>query len=133
MLFDDITFCGSDCNNKKCIRHPSNIREPNIPHSFAYLKDTDHCPLKKKEVRLNAPTIEPKKVEGEWIDHSATFWECPDCGHLLEKCCPNCQREVVLPNKALNEIIKYLKDDTVTWRDISDDIIIQILEDNGLW
>ena len=41
--------------------------------------------------------------------------------------------EISPQDKALNEIIKYLKDDTVTWRDISDDIIIQILEDNGLW
>lgn len=63
----------------------------------------------------NAPTVEQKYYErviaqinpviderpqGEWIDHSATFWECPDCGYLLEKCCPNCQKEVVLPNSA---------------------------------
>ena len=41
--------------------------------------------------------------------------------------------EISPQDNALNEIIKYLKDDTVTWRDISDDIIIQILEDNGLW
>ena len=47
-MTDDITFCGSDCNNKKCFRHPSNIREPRIPHSFAYLKDTDDCPLNEK-------------------------------------------------------------------------------------
>ena len=45
-MTDDITFCGSDCNNKKCFRHPSNIQEPRIPHSFAYLKDTDDCPYK---------------------------------------------------------------------------------------
>ena len=51
-MSDDITFCGSDCNNKKCFRHPSNIREPRIPHSFAYLKDTDDCPMQKQEVRL---------------------------------------------------------------------------------
>ena len=39
----------------------------------------------------------------------------------------------VNPSKALEEIIKYMKDDTVTYRDITDDIIIQILKDNGLW
>ena len=43
--------------------------------------------------------VETVRPQGEWIDHSATFWECPDCGHLLEKCCPNCQKEVVLPIK----------------------------------
>ena len=38
--------------------------------------------------------------KGEWIDHSITFWECPNCGYLLEKCCPNCQTEIVLPNSS---------------------------------
>ena len=197
-MSDDITFCGSECNNKKCFRHPSNIQEPRIPHSVAYLKGTEYCPMKKKEttfrdwfdeqlkdpefkkeydkackeipmpnIRLidanalkeefkgvsysieevfdridNVPTVEIQKEihlkdldeedkqafiklltdnpiigkvvypdvlqgwvygerqKGEWIDYSATFWKCPDCGHLLEKCCPNCQKEVVLPNKA---------------------------------
>lgn len=47
-MTDDITFCGSECKNKKCFRHPSNIKEPRIPHSFAYLKDTDYCPMKKE-------------------------------------------------------------------------------------
>lgn len=47
MSSEDITFCGSDCNNKKCFRHPSNIKEPRIPHSFAYLKDTEDCPMKE--------------------------------------------------------------------------------------
>lgn len=47
-MSDDITFCGSDCDNKKCFRHPSNIREPRIPHSFAYLKYTEDCSFKKE-------------------------------------------------------------------------------------
>ena len=50
-MSDDITFCGSDCKNKKCFRHPSNIQEPRIPHSFAYMKDTEDCPMKKQDVR----------------------------------------------------------------------------------
>lgn len=50
-MSDDITFCGSDCDNKKCFRHPSNIREPRIPHSFAYLKDTEYCLRVSKENR----------------------------------------------------------------------------------
>lgn len=40
---DDITFCMSECDYKKCRRHPSNMRNKNIPHSMALLKDTDLC------------------------------------------------------------------------------------------
>ena len=40
---DDITFCVSKCNRKSCFRHPSNIRCPWMPHSFAELKDTEYC------------------------------------------------------------------------------------------
>lgn len=51
-MSDDITFCASKCNNKKCFRHPSNIKIQYIPHSFADLKDTEHCEYygKKKGV-----------------------------------------------------------------------------------
>ena len=52
-MSDDITFCGSDCNNKKCFRHPSNIQEPRIPHSFAYLRDTEDCPYTVKKEMTN--------------------------------------------------------------------------------
>ena len=65
----------------------------------------------------NAPTIEintndieykayckgledGKKIarpQGEWIDYDNTFYKCPDCGYLLEKCCPQCQNKVILP------------------------------------
>ena len=33
----------------------------------------------------------------EWIDYDNTFYKCPDCGYLLEKCCPQCQNKVILP------------------------------------
>lgn len=84
-MSDDITFCGSECNNKKCFRHPSNIAEPNIHHSFAYLKDTDMCPMKKQEIRLidaNAlkEEVNKKNVVGRFntimlIDNAPTV-EC---------------------------------------------------------
>ena len=48
-MSDDITFCGSECNNKKCFRHPTNIAEPRIPHSIAELKGTEYCPLTMTE------------------------------------------------------------------------------------
>ena len=44
----------------------------------------------------NAPPVEPRP-KGEWIDYDNTFYKCPDCGYLLEKCCPQCQNKVILP------------------------------------
>lgn len=38
-----------------------------------------------------------KRPQDEWIDYDNTFYQCPDCGYLLEKCCPKCQNKVVLP------------------------------------
>lgn len=74
-MSDDITFCGSECNNKKCFRHPSNIAEPNIHHSFAYLKDTDMCPMKKQEIRLiDADSLKEKA----WITQQCNGCEIED-------------------------------------------------------
>lgn len=65
----------------------------------------------KDRIALNIPEIlrdinelETKKIggrseerpQGEWIDYD-TFYKCPDCGYLLEKYCPQCQNEVILP------------------------------------
>lgn len=67
---------------------------------------------KAKVITDNAPTVEPfEKIgaicnencgykpqpQGEWIDYNNTFYKCPDCGYLLEKCCPQCQTKVILP------------------------------------
>lgn len=38
-----------------------------------------------------------ERQHGEWIDYNNTFYKCPDCGYLLEKCCPQCQNKVILP------------------------------------
>lgn len=47
-MTDDITFCyagfaGEGCDNTNCMRHPSNIINKDIPHSFAMFKDTEDC------------------------------------------------------------------------------------------
>ena len=39
----------------------------------------------------------PYDDKGEWIDYDTTFDKCPECGYLLEKCCPQCQTKVILP------------------------------------
>lgn len=45
----------------------------------------------------NAPTVEPERPQGEWVDYNNTFYKCPECGYLLEKCCPQCQTKIILP------------------------------------
>ena len=51
MPSEDITFCmNRKCNYKKCERNPKHIRLL-IPHSFAYLEDTDYCPKKRKAAK----------------------------------------------------------------------------------
>lgn len=42
-MSDDMTFCMDPCNHKVCYRHPSHIRVPQIPHSYAHFKGTDEC------------------------------------------------------------------------------------------
>ena len=42
---DDITFCGSPCDNTSCFRHPSNCKHPELPHSVSVFMGTGICPL----------------------------------------------------------------------------------------
>lgn len=51
MANQDITFCADECNKTSCYRHPSNIIDKTIPHSFAYLKDTPYCDEKAKRAQ----------------------------------------------------------------------------------
>ena len=53
-MIDDMTFCGNRCDNTKCCRHRSNIKEPQYPNSIAYLEGTKYCEKK--------PTPEPKSA-----------------------------------------------------------------------
>lgn len=48
-IHDDITWCMSECDNKECFRHPSNMRDKDGIHSFSSLKGTELCPLKEGE------------------------------------------------------------------------------------
>jgi hypothetical protein len=47
-MMQDYSFCASECDNKECFRHPSNIEQPRFPHSFSEFKNTEVCPLNKK-------------------------------------------------------------------------------------
>ena len=43
-LHDDITWCGSECDNKDCFRNPVHKRTTGL-FSMSLLKGTDLCPL----------------------------------------------------------------------------------------
>ena len=46
-IHDDITWCASECNNKECFRHTSNMTNKDGIHSFADFKGTYDCPMKE--------------------------------------------------------------------------------------
>lgn len=43
IMSEDITFCFSECDMKRCIRNKKNIKHPEILHSFAFLEMTEDC------------------------------------------------------------------------------------------
>lgn len=59
---DDITFClrgMKDCEVIRCERHPHNIMDKTIPHSFAELYETEYCPLEKAKRKQGKREREP--------------------------------------------------------------------------
>lgn len=79
MISDDITFCLNDCLNFDCFRHPCNIKDKSIPHSYAYLKETQYCELVK---------YPPLSYECFHCGEKAVSWEndfsFEDCGYIGE-------------------------------------------------
>lgn len=51
-MTDDITFCASDCHRHGCYRHPSNIRRPELPHSYANFGGTADCPCHTNTIEI---------------------------------------------------------------------------------
>lgn len=43
-MSEDITYCAYNCKNTKCKRNSKNIKQFNIPHSFAYFHDCNKYP-----------------------------------------------------------------------------------------
>lgn len=67
-----------------------------LKKEFEYIpSDYDKSAL-EKALELAIKALE-ERPQGEWIDYDNTFYKCPDCGYLLEKCCPQCQNKVILP------------------------------------
>lgn len=66
---DDITFCMSDCQRTDCLRHPSNIQDRTIPHSYADFKGTETCPEKTQLSKEDAT----KDATFDCIDRQAAI------------------------------------------------------------
>lgn len=64
----------------------------NAPTVAVNCKDCDGY-----EAGYSAGLKDAERPQGEWIDYDNTFYKCPECGYLLEKCCPQCQNKVILP------------------------------------
>lgn len=99
-MSNDITFCAEDCNNRMCFSHPSNISK--VPHTFAYLKGTEACPMRNQEQRLidanaertdcihyqicshictnKCQAYEKARSKGEWIKDNSGDRFCSECG-----------------------------------------------------
>lgn len=67
---DDITFClngwRKDCMVTRCERHPDNIRDKTIPHSFSEFYKTEYCPLERPKEKDLVEVI-----------------RCKDCKHYV--------------------------------------------------
>ena len=50
---DDITFCGSDCDNLSCFRNKGNIIDKSISHFFADFRSSGECPVEKINFKNN--------------------------------------------------------------------------------
>lgn len=72
---------------------------PTVKHSLLPLSgEADNAYMRGYEVGKAEGIMKAStRPKGEWIDYDNTFYKCPDCGYLLEKCCPQCQNKVILP------------------------------------
>lgn len=48
-MSDDMSFCMDECERTECERHPSNIVERSIPHSYMHFKGTEFCQRMTRE------------------------------------------------------------------------------------
>ena len=89
---DDITFCMNgwhECSVIRCERHPHNIQDKTIPHSYAELYQTEYCPLGKSETRKREMV---KIVRCNDCRH----WDETDIHSTVESHCRRCRSFVNL-------------------------------------
>lgn len=73
---EDITFCKNECMVTRCERHPSNIKHPELPHSYAELYRTEYCCL-----------LRGLKSQGKWIPENnrrkSQIFICSECSGIV--------------------------------------------------
>lgn len=66
---DDITFClngwRKECMVTRCERHPDNIRDKTIPHSFSEFYKTEYCPLERPKEKDLVEVIRCKDCKNQ--------------------------------------------------------------------
>lgn len=69
MMSDDITFCMSECYNEDCFRHPSNIIDRLIPHSYSDFNGTEACPMNNKKLgtEFEKQVVDLLSKQGYWV------------------------------------------------------------------
>ena len=77
----------------------------------------------------NAPTIEPQRKKGKWIEHNPHKWglgivfECSECGEKIDcepsNFCPNCGADMRIPVEIARNIVHEAIDNSV-WSDTVD-------------
>ena len=76
-MTEDITFCQNgweECQVTRCERHPSNIENPQLPHSYAKLYRTEYCPLEKPQPVDTVEVVRCKDCK-HWIPYDWMFSE----------------------------------------------------------
>lgn len=82
-----------------------------------------------EELVLNAPTIEPERKKGKWIEHNPHKWglgivfECSECGEKIDcepsNFCPNCGADMRTPFEIARNIVHEAIHNSV-WSDTVD-------------
>jgi len=92
--FENLLFHGEDCKTN-CNK---NVLSPEVQQAIEICADyVLYTIFMTRDNFLAYAREDNARPQGEWIDYDNTFYKCPDCGYLLEKCCPQCQNKVILP------------------------------------
>lgn len=69
---------------------------PTVPQVTVFAENADEKAV--ADLKAELENVIEARPQGEWIDYDNTFYECPECGYLLNKLCPQCHNEVILPS-----------------------------------
>ena len=69
-MSDDITFCPKEeCERKECMRHLSNCKRPEFPHSVSFIVPND-CPIRQERIKERKENGKSKDLQNKdrWQD-----------------------------------------------------------------